>query len=102
MSTSNSKEVNTSLMGDETHSLDSHEVEDVGNAATRSSAPNTSEEVARQIKPANGPLTKPLEKLFDLMREMRWDAPRSCEETSGLIQCLSRPRGDTFDIMFVV
>ena len=46
MSAPNSEEVNTSSTGDETHGSGSHEVEDVGNAATSSCAPFTSEEVA--------------------------------------------------------
>ena len=33
----------------------------------------------------------------DLMRELRRDAPRRSEETSGLVQGPSRPRGDRFD-----
>ena len=97
MSAPNSAEVNTSLTGDETHSLGIHEVEEVGNAATNSSVPISSEEAARQIKAATNPLTKQLEKLCDLLRELRRDAPRRSEETSGLIQGPSRPRGDRFD-----
>ena len=50
--------MNTSLTGDETHSLGSHEAEDVGNVATISSTSITSEEVAWQIKAATDPLTK--------------------------------------------
>ena len=72
MSAPNSEEVNTSSMGDETHGSGSHEVEDVGNAATSSCAPFTSEakEEARQIKAAIEPLRKQLEKLCDLMIEL--------------------------------
>ena len=55
MSAPRPKEVNTSLMGYETHSLGIHEVEDVGNAATNSSDPITSEEVARQNKATTDP-----------------------------------------------
>ena len=99
MNAPNSQEVKTKLTGDETHSLGSHEVEDFGNVAASSSAPITSEEVPRQIKAANDPLTKQLEKLCDLMRELRRDTCRLSEEISGLFQGPSRPRGDTFDKM---
>ena len=60
MSAPDSGEVNISLTDDETHSFGSHEVEDVGNAATSPSAPNTSEEVARHVKTATDSLTKQL------------------------------------------
>ena len=55
MSAPSPKEVNTSSTGDETHSLSSHEVENVVNAATTLSVPITSEEVARQIKATTDP-----------------------------------------------
>ena len=73
MSAPSNEGVNTSMTGDETHSLSSHEVEDVGNAAVSSSAPNTLEEVARKIEAATDPLTKQLEKLCDLMKKLRPD-----------------------------
>ena len=97
MSAPNSEEVNTSLTDDETHSLGSHEVEDVDNAATSWSTPITSEGVARQIKAATDPLRKQLENLCDLMPELRRDALRSSGETSGLVQGPSGPWGDRFD-----
>ena len=100
MSTPNSEEVNTSMTGDETHSLDSHEVVNVGNAATSSRTPITSEEVARQIKVATDPFTKHLVKFCDLMRKLRRDASRRSEETSGLIQGPLEPRSDRFDNFF--
>ena len=96
MSAPNFKEVKTSLTGDEIHSLGSHEVEVVGNATTSSSVPIRSEKIARQIKAATNLLTEQLEKLCDLMRELRRDAPRLSEETSGLNQGPSQPRGDRF------
>ena len=68
MSVPNTEEVNTSATDDETHSLCSHELEDVGNAAASLSAPITSEEIARQIKTATDALTEQLEKLCDLMQ----------------------------------
>ena len=46
MNLPNSEEVNTINTADETHSLGSHELDDVGNAATSSGAPITSKEVA--------------------------------------------------------
>ena len=97
MGAPNSEDVNTNVTGDKTHRLGSQEVEDVGKAATGASVPITSEEVARQIKAATDPLTKQLEKLCDLMRELRRDAPRRSEETSGLVQGPPRLRGDRFD-----
>ena len=97
MSAPNTEEVKTSLTGDETHSLCSHEVEDVGNAASSSSTPITSEEVARQIEAAPDPLTKLLENLCDLMKELRRDSPKPSEETSSLAQGPSRPLGNSFD-----
>ena len=48
----NTEEVNTSMTGDETRSLGSHEVENAGIAAACSSAPITPEEVSWQIKGA--------------------------------------------------
>ena len=71
MSAPNSEEVNTRLTGDEAHILGSHDVEDVGNATAGWSLSITSEEVARQIKAATDPLTKQLEKLYDVMGELR-------------------------------
>ena len=58
MSAPSSKEVHARLMGDETYSLGGHEVEDVGNASTVSSIPNTLEEVAGKIKVAADSLTE--------------------------------------------
>ena len=63
MSVPISEEMKTSMTGDETHSLGSHEVEDYGKSAASSSVPITSEKVARQIEAATDPLTKQLEKL---------------------------------------
>ena len=68
MNAPNTGEVNTSGIVDETRSFGSHELEDVGNAASNSSTPVTSEEVARQIKAAFDPLTSQLERLCRLMK----------------------------------
>ena len=65
----NAGEMNTSLTGENTHCLDGNEVQ----LATLSLVPITSEEVARQIRAATEPLTKQLEMLCDLMRELRRD-----------------------------
>ena len=62
MTAPNTDEVNTNKTGDEMHSLNSHEVEDVGNVAASSSAHITSREVARQVRAATDPLPKQLQK----------------------------------------
>ena len=80
MSAPNSEEVNTRLTCDKTHGLGNHDVEDVGNAATSSNVPITSEEVARQIRAATSLLTKRLEKFCDLTRELRRDTSRRSEK----------------------
>ena len=82
----------TSLTGEETHSLDGNE--DVNNAAASLSVSVTSDEVARQIRAATDPLTNQLEKLCDLMRELRRDTARRDEGTSFSAQGPSGPRGD--------
>ena len=97
MSPSNTGEVNTSMAGEKTHSLDGHEVEDVSSTAASSSIPITTEEVPRQIKTSTDPSTKQLEKLCDLMKEFRWDTSMCSEETSAQFQGPSRPRGEKFD-----
>ena len=74
--------MNTSLTGEETHSLDGSEVEKVNTAATCLNVPMTSEEVARQIRAATDPLTKQLQKLCDLMRELHRDTTRRDGGTS--------------------
>ena len=97
MSAPNSEELNTSRTGDETHSLGSHELEDVNKSAASSSVPITAQEVARQNNSATDPLTKQLEKLCNLMKNLRRDTSRRSGETSDLIQGPSTPRGDRFD-----
>ena len=74
--------MNTSLTGEETHSLDGSEVEKVNSAATGLNVPMTSEEVARQIRVATDPLTKQLQKLCDLKRELHRDRTRRDGGTS--------------------
>ena len=76
ISVQRTEEKNTSWTGEGTHSLGSHEVDFFGNAAASSSAPNTSQKVARQIKTATDPLTEQLEKLCDLVKELQWDTSR--------------------------
>ena len=87
------EEANTTSTGEETHSLDGNEIGDVNSAATSLSTHITLEEVARQIRAATDPLTRQLEKLCDLMLELRRDTPRHIEETSAPVQEPSRPRG---------
>ena len=89
MSAPNSEEVSTSMTGDETLSLGSHEVEDVGNATAISSVPLRSEEPTRHFKVATDPLIQQVEKLSHLMKELRRDTSRPSEEASGLVQCPS-------------
>ena len=94
------EEVNTSLTGEKTQSLDWNEIGDVNSAASSLSTPMTSEEVTRQIRAATDPLTRQLEKLCHLMLELRRDTSRRNEGTSVPIQSPSRPRGDRFDSPF--
>ena len=61
---------NASGTGDVTHSLSGHEPEDVDSVASNASTPVTSKEVDRQIKTATDPLTRQLERLWDLMKEL--------------------------------
>ena len=68
MSTPNSEKVNTSMTGDGTDSLDSHEVDYVGNAAASSNVTITLEEVARHILAASDHVTKQLEKICELVK----------------------------------
>ena len=86
MSAPNTEEVNTSATDDETHIIDSHELENVGNAAGSSSGPVTSEEVARQMRAATDPLIRQLENLCDRIEELRRDSPRCSEETSSRLK----------------
>ena len=86
-------EVNTSLTGEETCSLDRRDVEDV------SSDVSTSEKVARQIRVVTDALTKQLEKLCDLMVELRWEISSRNEGTSASVQGPSEPRGERYDSM---
>ena len=58
MSTPNAGEVNTGMIVEGTHCLNGHEVEDSNSAAASTNVPNTSEELARQIKTASDPSTK--------------------------------------------
>ena len=100
MTVPNSEEMVISMTGDETHSLGSYEVEDIGKAAASSKVPITSEEVARQIKAAPDPWTKQLEELRYLMQELRRHTSRRSEETSVLNQDPSRRRVERFDTHF--
>ena len=76
--------VNTSKTSDETHSLSGREPEGFGSAASKSSTAVTPEEVAIQIKAVTDPLTRQLEWLCDLMKELRQALSKRNEENSGL------------------
>ena len=76
------------MTGEETYSKDGNEVEDSSSAANSI----TLKEVARQIRAATDPLTKQLEKLCDLMLELRRDTSSRSEGTSAPIQGPSGPR----------
>ena len=65
--------VNSRGTGDETFSLSGHEREDVSSAASKSSAPVISEDLARQIKAATNPLTRHSERLWEVLKELRKD-----------------------------
>ena len=93
----NIEETNTSSTAEETHSLDGKEIGDVNTAATGLSTSITSKELAHQIRAATDPLTRKLEKLCDLMLELRRDASQPNEEISAPVQGLSRPRSERFD-----
>ena len=90
-------EVNSNLTGEETRILDGNELEDVNSAASGLLVPNTSEEVARQIRAATDPLTKQLEKLCDVVKELRRGTTRRNEGTSAPTQGPSGPRGERYD-----
>ena len=94
----NTEELNTSGSGDDSHCLDSHELEDFGCATSKSSASNKPEEVPRRIKAATDPLKRQLQWFHELMKELGRASPRRNEETSCLTQGLSRPHGSVFDI----
>ena len=70
MSDPSSEGVSTTETGDETHSLTGHEPKDVNRAVSSLCTPVTSEEVAKQIRAATDVLTKKLEWLDDLMKEL--------------------------------
>ena len=97
MSSPNTEEENTSSTGEETHSLDGNEIGDVNSAVTSLRTPITSEEVAGQIRAATDPLTRQMEKLCDLMLELRRDTLRHNEGTSAPVKGPSRTRGEKFD-----
>ena len=94
--------MNTSLTGKKIHSLDGSEVEAVNSAATGLSVSITSEELARQFRAATDPLTKQLEKLCDLMRELRRDTVRRDQDTSAPAQGPLGPRGDMYDTILKI
>ena len=96
MSDPNIEEAKTSSAADEAHSLDGNEKGDVNIAATSLSTPITSEEVARQIRATNEPLTGQLEILCDFMLELHKNASPSNEKNSTRVQGHSRPCSERF------
>ena len=88
-------EMNISLTREKTHSRDGNE--DDNSAAASSSVPITPEEFARQIKAATDPLTRQLEKLCELMKELCRDTAWRNEETYAQIQGPTGPHGETYD-----
>ena len=89
--------VNTTETTDKPHSLTGHVPRNVNSTGSSLSCPIASKVVARQIKGATDPLAKQLERLCDLMKELRRSPPKRSEETSGLIQGLSRAPSYRFD-----
>ena len=85
MSTPIEEGVNPNETGDETHSLTGHEPRDVNTASSSLNTPTKSEAVARQTKTATDPLTKKLDRLCDLMKELRQVLPSLNEEATGLV-----------------
>ena len=88
MSVPNIEEANASSTAVETHSLDGIRITEINSVATSLSTPNTSEEVARQIRAATDPLMRQLEKLCDIMLDFHKNAYRRNEETSLLVKDL--------------
>ena len=91
--------MNTSLRGEEIHSLDGNELEDANSAATGLSVPITSEEVALQIGATTNPSTKQLEMLGELMGELHRDAAKREKGTSAPAQGPSGKRGSRSDMV---
>ena len=63
--------VNTTKTSDQTHSLVGLEPGDVNSAGSNLRSPALSEQVASQVKAITEPLTKELEHLCNLMRELQ-------------------------------
>ena len=101
MSNPASKEMNTTETKDETQKLTGNELRDVNNASGSPSTPILSA-VARQTKPATDLLTKRVERLCDLLKELGQAPPICEEETSGLIQGSSRASSHRFDTVQVI
>ena len=75
----------TTQIGDKTHSLTGHDSGNLNSAVGSLISPVMSEDVARQIKAATGPLTKQLERLCYLMKELRQTLAKCNEKTGSLI-----------------
>ena len=82
--------VNATETNVETHSLSGQEVRDVYSASSNLCTLVTLEKLAIQIKAATDLLTKQLERLCDLMKELRQTCAKLREETIGVIQGSSK------------
>ena len=71
--------------------FDWSQTRDVNSASSRLTTPVTFEELAREINVAANPLTEPLERLCDVMKELCQFLPKHNDETTGLIQDPGRP-----------
>ena len=80
------KGVHTTETNDENHNLIGHELEDVNSAESSQSNPATMEEVPKQIKAVTDFITKQLERLGDLVKELRLVTLKPYQDTSGVIQ----------------
>ena len=94
------KGANATETADEIHSSSGHEPKDVNSATSNSSSPVRSEEVGRQIKAATDPLTRQLQRLCDLMKELKRAHLERNEETTGVIQGPAWPHSSRFGILF--
>ena len=90
MSTSIVEWLKTSEIGDIIHNSSDHKQEVVNRLTTNLCTLVTSRKVARQITVATDPLTRQLEQLCDLMKNLRQGPPKHNEETHALVQCPSR------------
>ena len=84
MSTSIVERVNTGKTVVKSNSVSAHKLEVVKSVISNSSTLVTSEEVARQIKTASDLLIRQLERLCNILKELRQAPPKRNEQTSRL------------------